>query len=302
MIDEHAEQRGQRRRLARGRNEAALEGVADLLLGRLLGLAVLVGFLGHAQRARSGHDVAEVVGSAWRSSISPLAIILSTVSTIARRASATSRAGAVPPPCSSASTMRREREASAERMAAWNGSSVPFRASTSRSIGTWSNTAVRAGGDRSARSSKVKSRLLSALASSGRTSARLCSTASDCVLSRRLRMSAMPVCEAGAPRGDQLLGERALDHAQHLVGHALDAEHPAQQLGAVVGGKRAQRLGGRVRIDPGEDERHRLRMLLDQEGRAAPRPWSVAILSQTGSVASLRRPAPPPPPAAAPRA
>ena len=58
--DEHAEQRGERCRLPRGRNEAALEGIAHLLLGRLLGLAFLVGCLGHARcplrpRCRRGH-------------------------------------------------------------------------------------------------------------------------------------------------------------------------------------------------------------------------------------------------------
>ena len=55
---------------------------------------------------------------------------------MARRASASSRCDGVLPPWSSASTMRREREASEDRMVAWKSGSVPFRAITSRSIGT----------------------------------------------------------------------------------------------------------------------------------------------------------------------
>ena len=178
--------------------------------------------------------------------------------------------------------MRREREASAERMAAWNMASVPFKASTRRSIGTWSNTAARAGGGRSARSSKLKSRLLSALASSGRTSARLCRTASDCVLSRRLRMSAMPVREAGAAEATSSLASLASTTPSTSSGTAPDAEHAAQQLGAIVRRERAEGLGRRLRIDPGEDERDSLRVLLDQEG-AQHLDLGARDLSQTGS-------------------
>ena len=45
---QHAEQRSERRRLPRERHVALLDGVAHLLLGRLLGFAFLVGGFRHA--------------------------------------------------------------------------------------------------------------------------------------------------------------------------------------------------------------------------------------------------------------
>ena len=234
--------------LARDGNEAALEGVADLLLGRLLGLAVLVGFLGHARAARQA--VMSLRSSAGRSSMSPLATILRTVSTIARRASATSRAGGVPPPCSSASTMRREREASAERMAAWNvgvGALQGEHQPLDRHL--VEHGRARAGGGRSARSSKREQHALERL---GLVGPHL-GEALQHGLRLRLVQAVEDVGDAGARgrrrRGDQLLGAASpRPRPAPRPAPRLDAEHPAQQARSdTSAAKELEGLGRRLR-------------------------------------------------------
>ena len=217
---------------------APLEGVADLLLGRLLGLAFLVGCLGHARAARQA--VMSLRSSAGRSSISPLAIILSTVSTMAAarlgdvaRAAPRRRPAAPPPPC--AASARRARRG-------WRpgtSASVPFRASTSRSIGTWSNTAVRACGGRLARSSKREEHALERL---GLVGPHLGKALQD-VLRLRLVQPVQDVGDAACARpsaadASSSFAEPRLDHAHAPRRRTrLDAEHPAQQAGAYLGGE-----------------------------------------------------------------
>src|SRR5208337_4182821 len=119
--DERRRQRGEQRRLPREGDPAALDRVVKPLLGRLLGLVLVIDVSAHF--ARSIPYAASSTGAP--SSISLRAAMPSTISAMALRALATSRGGAGAPEASSPSTRRRPRDGMEERMALRNSGSVP---------------------------------------------------------------------------------------------------------------------------------------------------------------------------------
>src|SRR5271163_915693 len=181
-------ERQQKGSLARDRHAAAFDRVVEPFLGRLLGLAVGVGFVAHGVFPLCQ---AAGAGSASGNSISPRCAILRIRSVICFRALEISAGVVEPGLASSPSTNRREREAIADRTGSRNSTSVPRSASTMTSVEILSNRSARARCGSRGKSLNENKRARSALASWGLSTTSIRMTSSASVGSSPLMISAI---------------------------------------------------------------------------------------------------------------